>query len=472
MSIWNKYEEKHTIKELDKDINVDILIIGGCMTGLNTAYFLKDKNICVVDANKIGYAVTLNTTAKINYFQDIYSKIKKNKKEYLESQISSMNTLVEIINKENIDCDLLRVKSYLFSKKNNETKKLEKEISFFKENNINVKEDMIPNVNSLKSYSVDDTYIFNPLKYLNGLYNILTKNNVNIYENTKVLKIEKHDSYLLVYTNKHKIKAKQIIIACHYPNFLYPLFLPLKSTIEKSYIVVSKVNEDLNYTCINLDNPIYSVRYYKDKNNSYQISLSESHNISFSQNDKKHFKKVRKMFNIKEKDIVMEYSNVDIITPDYLPYIGKISDNIYIGCGYNTWGMTNSILASTIIKDLVLGKHNKYESIFNPKRFTLDNLLKFPLITFGQIKSYIGPKLIKNKGWYKSNLEFRGNLAIYKDKNGFKHTIINKCPHLGCSLIFNEKELSWDCPCHSSRFDIDGNCIKGPSNYDISYKNK
>ena len=61
------------------------------------------------------------------------------------------------------------------------------------------------------------------------------------------------------------------------------------------------------------------------------------------------------------------------------------------------------------------------------------------------------------------------SIAIYKEKNKI-HKVYNKCPHLGCSLIFNEEEKTWDCPCHSSRFDIDGNCIKGPSNYDISYK--
>ena len=79
MSIWNIHEKKRNIKELNKDIKVDILIIGGGLTGLNSAYFLKDnKDICVVDASIIGHGVTLNSTAKINYFQQtIYSKISK-----------------------------------------------------------------------------------------------------------------------------------------------------------------------------------------------------------------------------------------------------------------------------------------------------------------------------------------------------------------------------------------------------------
>lgn len=78
----------------------------------------------------------------------------------------------------------------------------------------------------------------------------------------------------------------------------------------------------------------------------------------------------------------------------------------------------------------------------------------------------------KEKSWY-NHVTFENrdgtNLGIYRDELGKKHVVYNKCPHFGCSLIFNEQEKTWDCPCHSSRFDIDGNCIKGPSNTSISY---
>ena len=110
MSIWNLDEEKRNIKKLNKDKDVDILIIGAGLTGLNTAYMLKDsKNICVVDANMIGHGVTLNSTAKINYFQDsMYIKIIKavgynSAVKYLKSQRYAMSLLVDIIKKENVD---------------------------------------------------------------------------------------------------------------------------------------------------------------------------------------------------------------------------------------------------------------------------------------------------------------------------------------------------------------------------------
>ena len=481
MSIWNKNGIKREKEKLNKDIEIDILIIGAGITGMTTAYYLKEKNICIADANRVGHGVTLNTTAKINYFQErIYTKIKNIRneeiaKKYLKSQKYAIKNIKDIIEKENIDCDFKRVDSYVFSNKVSEVEPLKKEVEFLKDNNINVIEKKLPNkITQYSSYFVSDTYIFNPIKYLNGIYNILKEKNIPVYENSKIIKIKKKEDYYICYSKKNKIKAKKVILACHYPYFILPFLLPLRSHIEKSYIVISRVKKDLNFTCISSNNPTYSCRFYKDGENIYQISLAESHNTSIKQNDEYHFKRVKEIFNLKESDIVMTYSNVDIMTPDHMPYIGMLKDNIYIACGYNTWGMTNGVLAASIISDMILNKENEYAEIFNPNRINLANIIDLPNIIFSQTKSFLGPKLIKNKSWYKDNITFINkdgkNLAIYKDENGFKHIIHNKCPHFGCSLIFNEEEKTWDCPCHSSRFDIDGKCIKGPSNYDITYK--
>ena len=106
--------------------------------------------------------------------------------------------------------------------------------------------------------------------------------------------------------------------------------------------------------------------------------------------------------------------------------------------------------------------------------FIFANILKLPSYLFNNAKTFIGTKINKNKSWYSNKVSFVNvdgkSLGVYIDESGNEHIVYNKCPHLGCSLIFNEVEKTWDCPCHSSRFDIDGRCIKGPSNYDISYK--
>jgi len=104
----------------------------------------------------------------------------------------------------------------------------------------------------------------------------------------------------------------------------------------------------------------------------------------------------------------------------------------------------------------------------------IDNAFSIINDAYSSIKSIIDTKICKNKPFYSKNVIFKKkngkDIAIYTDNNGIKHIVYNKCPHLKCNLIFNEEEKTWDCPCHSSRFDIDGFVIKGPSNYNISYK--
>ena len=134
ISIWEEYKNKEITetKELN-NVNTDILIIGGGITGLTIAYYLKDskKIITIIDKSTIGSGITAKTTAKITYLQqDIYRKLtnihgKYISKKYYKSQKEAINQILKIIKDNNIECDLEKVDSILFT--NNNISKLEQE---------------------------------------------------------------------------------------------------------------------------------------------------------------------------------------------------------------------------------------------------------------------------------------------------------------------------------------------------------
>ena len=479
-SIWSDYKNDKSYPKLNKNIKCDVLIIGGGITGISTAYHLSksDLDICLVEKNTLGHAVTSKTTGKLTYLQEnIYSKInaihgKKKTKLYLDSQKDAINLVTNIIKDEKIKCDLEKVCSYVFT--NDDSLKIEKELLTeigvsFNENSI------LPNGEKVKdAYYVSDTYVFHPLKYIFSLADICSKNKVSIYENTKIIDINKDEKYYVCKTSNNIIKTKYVVLALHYPYFLFPFFMPLKSYIEKSYIEAFKVPKNNKFSSINISKPCISTRYHTSNNINYQLYLTNSHNLCVNDDYKDNFKG---LINFKNSNPDYIWSNMDIMTSDKLPFIGALDKDksLLLATGYNTWGMTNGSIAGKIINDIILKKNNKYIKLFDPKRkINIGKIMNFPLVLSSNAYSFIKSKVIKQKPWYSKNIKFEKrngkNIAIYIDENKKEHIVYNTCPHLKCSLIFNEVEKTWDCPCHASRFDIDGKCLEGPSNYDITYK--
>ena len=464
ISIWESFNNniEKEIKSFNT-IDTDILIIGGGLTGLLSAYFLKDTSykITLIDKSTIGSGITSKTTAKISYLeQDIYQKLTKMhnisvSKKYYESRKEAINIIVNIINNHNIKCDLEKTSSVLFADDCNNINKLNKEKELLSSFGVDYKEYSDKQVKN--GIIVDDTYTFNPLKYLNGIRNII-KSKVNIYENTLATSIKKSSNKYIINTNNGVIYSEKIVLACHYPFFIIPFFFPLKTYIEREYVCAAKITNPKKITMINIDKYLYSVRYYKD----YIIYASHDHRLTSQIDYGNNYLKSRKQF-IKLFNTNPTYSwmNQDIISNDELPFIGKIKDNIYISTAYHAWGMTNSVLGGKIIADIIQNKDNEYIKLFNPTRLNLPIIINSFIGVFHYIKVYIESLFHKNNPKY---VKIKGIIyGIYTDKKGIEHRVKLICPHMKCLLVFNKEELTWDCPCHGSRFDIDGNIISIPS---------
>ena len=438
ISLWND-NEFINYPSLEENKDVDVLIIGCGITGISAYYHLKDTglNITLVEQNKIAMSTTGNSTGKLSFLQnDLIDKIRENASDkkaslYLKSQIDIINDIKNVIKENKIDCDIKKVDSYLYTNKYDEIDKIKKLELFLNKNNIKVYHD---DVNlALKKYiiNVKDTYIFNPVKFVYGLI----KENSNIYENTSLRKIEYKDGYYICYTdNGYVIKSKYVVLASHYPYFTIPYMFPLKASLEKSYISASKIKIK-PISLISYSNPFISIRTYKD----YLVYLSNSHSINKDCCDKENYNELLKKINDLNLKPDYLWCNIDVMTKDGLPIIGKLKNNLLIATGYNTWGLSTGFLAGKILSDIILKKKNKYMKLFNPKRSGLYDA-----------------KTIKNsmEGYISGML------------NGTNY----KCPHLGCKLVYNEVNETYDCPCHGSRFDKEGKCISSPSNNNIEIK--
>lgn len=478
-SLWKNTVDNDVSKQtLDGNIETDILIIGAGISGMSIGLDLLEKKqeFVVVEMNEVGSGVTSRSTGKLSYAQgSIYNKITTNYNsdmayKYYKSQVFAIKKAQIIIKKYDINCDLELVPSHIFTNNANDITAIKKEEAFYEKYKIKYKQiKKLPN-NYPVVYGIElsDTAHFNPLKYVLGLKKILEKNNKKIYENTKVYKLEKSGDKYIVLTSRGNITANKVVVATQYPFFILPSCIPFKTYIERSYVLASKQKTE-PLSVITPNKPIISMRNYKDE---YLIFSSNSHSSSEHINYKKQFEeletKYQKQFRGK---IDYLWSTHDVMTNDGIPYIGQVkNEKIYIATGYNKWGMTNSILSGTIISEYLINKKNEYSDVFSLNRpFSLPRTLTAITNNLKTACIFIKTKLVKNHKFYEyaevKNID-GVCVGIYhtKDKD---YKVKNVCPHMKCSLVFNELEHVWECPCHGSSFDIEGNVLTGPSTYSI-----
>lgn len=473
-SYWTEYSLKNRYPALQKDLNTDILIIGGGITGITTAYYLQNSKyrVCLIEKEEMGKGVTSLTTGKISYLQGlIYHKIQKKKGysisyQYLNSQLDAIKLIKEIISKENISCQFEKKDAFVFTKSEEDLKDFKEEENFFTRSGISFqKVSTLPNgFPILYGLKFKNCYDFHPLRYLDGLLSSIKKG--DFFEHTMATSIQKKDGKYVVSTNHGTITCSFVVVATHYPFFIFPGLIPFKTTLEKTHLFLAPA-PSFPMQAIESSTPSITMRYYQD----FFLFGGNSYCPEKEFNIQKKSKEIEDYFHEHFSfPISYKWSIFDIMTFDHLPLIGEIKPQFYLATGYNKWGMTNGTIAAKIISDLLLKKENPYRLLFDPKRAFFFSSI--PAI-FTNAQSFLKTKLFKNQPFYNDKVTFQTEngipYALYKDKKGI-HKVVNRCPHMKCSLLFNEKEKVWDCPCHGSKYDLDGHVLKGPSTKDITPK--
>ncbi len=427
-SIWDINSNKPSFNPLCGDVSTDVLVIGGGITGILCAFALKNAGIdCVVaEANSICGGVTHNTTAKVTYHHGaIFDKMLKRfgaEKTYLylKSQQEALTKIKEL--SKQINCDFKKESSFVYSLDDRE--KIEKEVEAinlvgFK---AEFKDDLPLPFSVAGAVQVDNQGQFNPLKFIYPIAEAL-----KIYEHTGVLELTPFGAL----TQYGKIKAKNIVVATHFPFLNKHGWYFLKMFQHRSYVIALKNAPKVNGMYVDEADKGMSFRNYGD----LLLVGGGGHRTGKNGGGWRELVDFQRTYYPKAKE-VCRWATQDCITLDDLPYIGQYSKNtpsLYVATGFNKWGMTTAMSASAVLADLILGKKNDYAELFAPSR------------------SILRPQLALN---------------IAEDLIGIITPTVPRCPHLGCALKYNSQEHSWDCPCHGSRFAEDGGVIDGPANGD------
>ena len=429
-SIWKETSKRVPFESLNGVKSTDILIIGGGIAGILCAYQLKRSGIdCIlVEADEICSGITQNTTAKITLGQGLlYNKMlhrfgEDKAKLFVKAQKNAIREYAHLA--ESIDCDFEAKDSYVYSLGNR--KKIEKEVDALNILGIGASFSEARELpfSVAGAVRIKGQAQFHPLKFL---YEIAK--DLPIYEHTKVINLIPHKAV----TNRGIITFLKLIVATHFPIYNKHGAYFLKLYQHRSYVIALKGAPQMKGMYVDESNTGLSFRNYDDLlllgGGGHRTGKKGGCWQELEEFAKEHYPNAK---------IVAKWATQDCMTLDGIPYIGEYSKNTpdtFVATGFNKWGMTNAMVASKILCDLVQGKENRFAEVFSPSRSI-----------------------------------FRPQLAI----NAFESTVglltptTPRCPHLGCALKYNSAEHTWDCPCHGSRFDEYGSLIDNPATEDHS----
>lgn len=473
-------KEKVKRPSLQGDITTEVAVIGAGMAGVLTAYLLQERGIStvVLECKETGSGITRNTTAKVTsqhsliYHKLMMYKGRERAWEYAMSNQKALERYETIINQLKIDCDFQILPNYVYTLK--DEMKIKQEVEAARKLGIPAvltRETTLPfQVKAAARF--DHQAQFQPLKFLDAVAEKLT-----IYENTRVTEVR---SGGVIITDKGSVKAKSIVIATHYPFINVPGYYFFKLHQERDYVAALEGEDILKNARLNgmyrdADPDGFSFRNYKD----YLILGGGKHRSGEYQPLDSYLKieeAARKWY--PNSQVKYTWSAQDCITPDSVPYIGKYSvntPNIYVATGFNKWGMTSSMVSAMILADMITGKNNEFKEVYNPRRLMFSGSRVFfkdaAIITKDLLAEHlrIPHDRLRDIEQGKAGVIIRNGqrVGVYRDMENKYYFVSTKCPHLGCSLEWNQNELTWDCPCHGSRFDYHGKLINNPAMRDV-----
>ncbi len=418
-SVWNATAELPRFPLLEKDLRVKVLIIGGGMSGLLTAYFLHQRGVdyALVEKGRLLGGTTGNTTAKLTAQHGlIYHKL-RDPAQYLQANLLALRQYEHLCRK--IDCGYRRQDNYVYSVDGRQ--KLERELEALQR--IGYPADFVKKlplpIHTVGAVRFSDQAEFHPLQFAAELVKDL-----HIYENTAVEQMVGNTAV----TQKAKIRAEKVIVATHFPFINKHGSYFLKLYQHRSYVLALKNAPDVNGMYVDDSKTGLSFRNYDGSlllGGGGHRTGQQGGNWNELRNFAHHY--------YPEAKEVCFWSAQDCMTLDGMPYIGEysgLSKNLYVACGFNKWGMTGSMVAAMLLADQVTDKKNEFSGLFDPSR------------------SILHPQLLVN------GYESVKNLLSASPK---------RCPHMGCALKWNAPEHSWDCPCHGSRFTKNGELLENPA---------
>jgi len=483
-SYWNATAPASAYPALEGEIEADVAIIGGGIVGVTTARLLADRGLrtALVEGRRIGEGVTGKSTAKVTSQHNIAYTIIERKfggdgaRLYADANETGVRTICDLVARHGIDCSLERMHAFTYTRDEDEIDRIEAEAGLA----IRLGLPALLTRDTGLPFPVraamrwDDQAQFHPTRYVKGLAATLAADGGRVFEGSRVVDWDAHR----IATERGSVRARHVVMATHLPlgqtGLFYAQAHPHMHPVIMGRAERGRVPPGMY---ISVETPRHSMRGHRDEaGQDWMIFTGPSFKHGHVDAERESFQDLED-FAREHFGVAADYrwTNEDYTPIDHVPFIGwssSLGDSCLVATGFNAWGISNGTAAAILIADLIEGRDNPWLKLFDATRvkpiagaaeFVKGNAEVAAQLVGGYLhsKPHSFDELAPGAA---AILKIDGrNVAGYRDEAGALHAVSGVCTHMGCLVGWNETDRSWDCPCHGSRFALDGSVIHGPA---------
>jgi glycine/D-amino acid oxidase-like deaminating enzyme/nitrite reductase/ring-hydroxylating ferredoxin subunit len=491
-SLWTESTLLPEFPALQQHLDTEVAVVGGGIAGVTAALMLAraGKRVALIEARRLGSGETGHTTAHLTEVLDLRYHALESKfgREGAALAAASSRAAIDRIeafaDELAIECSFVRVPGYLFARDEQQRQELVKELDSLERVATHAAwTDALPlRIEIAGAIRVERQARMHPLQYLNGLVAAFVHAGGQVFEGTRLLDVD-DGSPCRVTTTGGVITAKDVLVLTNSP-VSSKIAFHTKVAAYQTYALALRLRTAFPDALFwDLDDPYHYVRKQESAAGSFVIVGGEDHKTGQRQESAASYRALGEWAatHFGPLEIAARWSGQVIEPADGLPFIGKNADDehVFTATGFSGNGITFGTLSAQMLTDAVLGQKNAFAELYDANR-------KKPLAQAREVfveNLNVVSRIVKDR-FAPSPLESadeipRGEgrlvrahgkvLAVYRDDAGETHVRSGVCTHLGCIVRWNDAERSWDCPCHGSRFDVDGTVLCGPATAPLDF---
>jgi glycine/D-amino acid oxidase-like deaminating enzyme/nitrite reductase/ring-hydroxylating ferredoxin subunit len=485
VSLWVESAPDVSFRAPARDIDVDVAVIGGGITGVSAALLLAEegRSVALLESERIGQGVTGYSTAKVTSLHQLtYAQLASKRGEevaraYGEANEAGLARIAAWVKEHDIDCDFRRKPNYTHTDSPSDVDDVREEARVAAGLGLPASFTTVTDLPWEVAGAVrfEDQAEFHPCRYVAHLAEAARERGALVHEGARAVGVKEGrngDRCLVTLDSGYAVRASHVIVATHYP-FLDRGGHFARIHPERSYVLAMRIRDTVPQGMY-ISSAGHSMRAQPGPDGEYLLVAGGSHKTGHgdgvdSYRDLELY--ARERFDVVSIDY--RWSTQDNVSLDKVPYVGRIapfSKRILVATGYRKWGFANATAAATMLADLIAERDSPWLHAFDSNR------LGTPAAAASFVKENadVALRFVRDRLRRGSPDEIapgggaivgdgRGQAAVHRDEHGELHAVSARCTHLGCIVDWNHAEQTWDCPCHGSRFATDGRVLHGPA---------